>query len=482
MKPFSCIAAACLPWLVAGCALPTIQMPPTRVPLTPPAAWIASLPDSVGQALAPHQGKLDEMSRWWQRQGDPLLVQLIESAQAVSPTVASAASRIEQTRANRVATGALVLPSLEAVASASKSNGMPPLPANTSSSGALQASWEIDLFNANRTNVAAAQARFEGAQAGWHDARVSVAAEVANRYYSLRACEQLLAVTRLDAASRSETARLTQLSAAAGFQAPATAALARASAADGSSRVLQQQGLCEIDIKALVALSALDEPALRRQLAGPAGVLPQSAAITVSSLPAETLAQRPDVFLAETEVAAASAEVGNAQAQRYPRLTLSGSVGATKFRSEGSATDMTTWSIGPLAVSLPLFDGGRRVANIEAAKARYAEAVVKYRDRVRQAVREVEEALVSLASSSARSQDAQQALEGYRISFLASEALYQGGMGSLFQLEEARRTRLAAEVALVTLQRERIAAWIALYRAAGGGWSAGTVALATALP
>lgn len=479
MTTFQRIACAGLPLLLAACAIHT---PPTSVAVTPPAKWQAPLPEAKTPATPalPHQGSLADLAHWWQRQGDPLLVQIIEAAQAVSPSVASAASRIEQARANRVSTGALVLPTVDGVASGSKTSGTPPLPPNKSFSAGLQASWELDVFNANRSNVAAAQSRYEGAQAGWHDARVSVAAEVATRYYSLRACEQLLTVTRSDATSRSETARLTQLSTDAGFQAPATAALANASSAEASNRVTQQQALCDLDVKALVALTAMEEPTLRRLLANQPGVLPQSADIAVASVPAQSLTQRPDVFVAETEVAAASAEVGNAQAQRYPHLTLSGAIGTSRFRSSSINSDMATWTIGPLAMSVPLFDGGRRTAEIEAAKARYEEAAAKYRASVRQAVREVEEALVNLDSSAARSNDAQRAVDGYRTSFQATEALYQSGLGSLFQLEESRRNRLAAEIALVNLQRERITAWVALYRALGGGWSASAAPLAAA--
>jgi multidrug efflux system outer membrane protein len=97
--------------------------------------------------------------------------------------------------------------------------------------------------------------------------------------------------------------------------------------------------------------------------------------------------------------------------------------------------------------------------------------VIKYRGSVRQAVREVEEALVNLQSTGARTDDAQVSLEGYRTAFRATEDRYKNGLASLLELEDARRTRLAAENAVITLQRERSAAWIALYRAAGGGWS-----------
>jgi outer membrane protein TolC len=184
------------------------------------------------------------------------------------------------------------------------------------------------------------------------------------------------------------------------------------------------------------------------------------------------------VFTAEREVAAASADVGNAQAQRYPRLSLSGSVGVANFRTGGENTRTDTWTIGPLAISVPVFDAGRRAANVDAARARYDSAVSSYRATVRNAVSEVEQALVNLDATAARAGDAQTALEGYRANYSAVEDRYKNGMASLFELEDARRTRLAAEQTVINLQRERSAAWVALYRAAGGGWNPSAPAIA----
>ncbi|ABR89938.1 outer membrane protein, tolC-like [Janthinobacterium sp. Marseille] len=472
MNKIKLLASLGLPFWLAGCAL---TAPPDTVSVQPPNKWFAPLPATPAVATPevenlPHHGTLTDLSKWWEQQNDPLLVELIQSAQAVSPTVATAVSRIEQSRATSVSAGAALGPKLDVAASIQRNNTQPPLPLGTTSQIALQPSWEIDVFGANRATSRAAQARLQGAQANWHDARVSVAAEVANRYYSLRTCNKLEIVTRADADSRAETARLSELSAKAGFQAPATAALARASAAEGNGRATQQSALCDLDVKALVYLTAMDEAALRRKMTESSAAPVAATVLNIDSLPAQTLSQRPDVFIAEREVAAASAEVGNAQAQRYPRLSLSGSIGAGRFRSGGTTTDMQTWSVGPLSLSLPIFDGGTRAANVDAAKARYEEAVVAYRASVRQAVREVEEALVNLQSTASRSEDARIAVEGYRASFNGTQSLYQNGLASLIDLEDLRRTRLAAELNATTLERERMSAWIALYRAAGGGW------------
>jgi outer membrane protein TolC len=187
-------------------------------------------------------------------------------------------------------------------------------------------------------------------------------------------------------------------------------------------------------------------------------------------VPAQALTQRPDVFAAERDVVVASAQVGSAKAQRYPRLTLNGSIGALRYTSMGMETNLETWSFGPLALTLPLFDGGQRAANVVSAQANYTQAVATYRARVRQAVREVEEALVNLQSTDARRGDAEVSTKGYAESLDATQNRYSQGMASLVELEDARRTALAAESAQLALQLERKRAWVGLYRALGGGW------------
>ncbi len=469
MRIFVRTMALAVAMALSACA---VQGPAPRVDAQAPQQW---------QAPLPHNGSQADLAAWWRGQADGLLVELIEAAQAVSPNVASAASRIAQSRSERVTAGAALVPNLDAAGSVGRSNQQSSTPMGTTTQLALNASWELDLFGGKRAARDAAQARLDEAHAGWHDARVSVAAEVANQYYGLRACEQLLAVARQDAASRADTARLTELSAGAGFQSPASLSLARASAADGNSRFISQRAACDIDVKVLSALTAIAEPELRRKLAaavpaqdsGTADAYARFSApsMPITELPARTLSQRPDVFTAEREVAAASADVGSAEAQRYPSLSLAGSVGVANFRADGVNTKLDTWTVGPLAVSLPVFDAGRRAANVDAAKARYEAAVVSYRSTVRTAVSEVEQALVNLDSTGARAGDAQTALEGYRANYNAVDDRYKNGMASLFELEDARRTRLTAEQTVINLQNERSSAWVALYRAAGGGFT-----------
>ena len=396
---------------------------------------------------------------------------LIEAAQRASPTLAQAAANMADARALRVTRGAALLPSLGVVASTTRGRSELAAPAGQVSSSGLEAAWELDLFGANRAGLAAAEGRLESSQAGWHDARVSVAAEVARNYIELRACEAQVQQARIDAASRAQTSRLTELAAAGGIRAPATADLARASAAQGEVALEERRVQCDLLVKALVALTAQDEPALRRELAEQAARLPQPPEFGVSTVPAEVLAQRPDIHAAGWDVAAASADSMQANAQRWPRITLAGSIGAARMSSPGVSTDGTVWSVGPIAITFPLFDGGMRRANAQAAKVRYEAATTAYAARLRTAIQEVEGALVTLESTARRGETANVAANGFERAYRATAASYDVGAASLFDLENARRSLVSAQSTLIDLRRERLLAWVSLYRSLGGGWS-----------
>ena len=472
-------ALAALPLALGACG---VTRPPAQVQPPVPPAWHSALPDTT--ATLPHDGSSAVLARWWQQAGDPLLAELIEAAQAASPSLASAAARIAEARAARVQAGAALMPTLDGSLSASRGNSMgtsgttggsgsagsQSMPAITTLQAGLQAGWEIDLFGGLRAGRDAADARLDASQAQWHAARVSVAAETANTYFAERACQRQQSVAEADTASRRESARLTQLSADAGFTAPADAALARAGAADAAARLTQQRTQCALLRQGLAALAGLEPAALAARLDAAPVRLALPALHPVDSVPARVLAQRPDVYAAEQAVAAASADAGAAQAQRYPRLTIGGNIGRLQLRSGDLRQTLDTWTVGPVALSVPLFDGGARRANAEAAQARYDEAASQYRATVRQAVREVEEALLRLHDTDARAGDADTAVAGYEAALRAAQSRYDSGMASQFELEDARRTLFAAQTARVALQRERAEAWVLLYRALGGGW------------
>ena len=438
--PYSLGLAATASLLLGACSAfaPPVAMPDkTPPPLDAPPAWLAPPPQAAAQAA---------LRDWWTQFNDPVLLEMIDAAQAASPTVAAAASRIEQARASSVAAGALLLPAVNANASGSAGRTDLATPRLGFATVNLQASWELDLFGANQAGRDAAVARLQGAQASLQDARIAVAAEVGASYNALRACEALVVQTEADARSRAETARVTELAAKAGLFAPASAALARASAAQGRSLLAGQQAQCDLRLKSLVALTALDETAA----APPAGTAPGAAAGAGWHRRATACRPRrwrsaPTWLVAERQIVAAAEDTAQSQALRYPRVGIAGSVGPAWLRVDNVSTTGTLWTIGPVQVSLPIFDGGTRVANVVAARARYDEAVSAYRGLIRNAVREVESALVTLDSSARRVQDTRISVEGFEASLKAADARFRGGLGSLFDLEDARRSALRGQ-------------------------------------
>ncbi len=450
--------------LLSACAVGPTYAPPV---VTTTAAW---------QAPVPHDGDMATLTDWWLRWNDATLVGLIEAAQASSPTLDQAAARIAQARAGQAIAGASALPVATGSASASRGNLVGQslgLGALTSVSASLQSSWELDLFGANRRGREAAAARSGARTLDWHQARVSLAADVAATYANLRVSEALVVGFERDAASRKETSRLTGLKTDAGFEAPANAALARASASEAAARLTAQRAEVDLGVKALVALTGLNETVLRNTLAVGRAQLPTGANLSIERVPAAVLAQRPDLAGSERELAALTAEIGAAEADRYPKISLTGSVGYSLARIAGSTAGTTTWGFGP-SIDIPLFDAGRRSAVVEQAKARYDESLAGYKSVAIRAVREVEEALTQLQSAKLRAPDLQASLAGYQAFEKAAQARLSAGAGSVLELEEARRSVLAAQVAVLAMERERLAASISLYRAAGGGWDQNT--------
>lgn len=456
-----------------GCAWMPKQLDSfrTAIGLPPPQTTVKLPAPPNWQAPLPHNGKLNELKTWWQQFNDPLLLQLIDTAQTVSPSIASAKSRIEQARAKKVAATAALLPDLNATASGSRGLESLFFPAATIGSIGLQTHWELDLFGGNQAAQEAAESRVLGASANWHDARVLVAAEVANQYNLLRSCEAQVAFAQTDTDSRAKTSRLTEDMRQVGLKPPADAALAAASAAQANNALLTQLAQCDLAIKALVALTGDAEPELRKRLHVASGKLAQPFSMTVTTIPGEALAQRPDIIAAGQEVIAASADVTQYQAQRYPKISFSGKLSLMQLDVAPAPKGGTVWSIGPLAITVPLFDGGLRVANVEAARARYTEANLILMGKLRSAVREVEEALVNLNSMGQRNEAIAEAVVGFDQAFAAKEELYKVGLASLIELEESRRLAVQAKTNQLQLRRDHIAAWISLYRALGGGWT-----------
>ena len=443
---------------LAGCAVG----PDFKHPDTPQVQWHAALP---------HGGKLASLDKWWQQLNDPLLSELIIEAEKSSPTIDMALARMSEARANATIGGAGKYPTLALGAGSSRSRaafGEQVFVQSVNKVG-FDASWEIDLFGKNRRTAESAQARFGAGEAGWHDARISLAAEVADVYAELRQCEAALSIAERNRQSRVAVQEATRIKESAGLASPMDAARAQAGEAEGDSAYSAKQGECARVLNRLTALTGIEQDTLKAHFAARHGQIPVANVVDISSVAARVLSQRPDVAIAELNLAAASADIGASEAALYPSLTLAGSVAANVVYINGQSAQVPTWSFGP-SLLLPLFNGGRGQAGVKAAQARYDYALANYQKTVREAVRDVEDALVRLNVANARAHNGDKMQEKYQQLYQATEASFNAGLSNSIALEDARRGWLQAQDSAAALDRETVSAWIALYKALGGGW------------
>lgn len=424
-------------------------------------------------AELPHGGRVENLVDWWRRFDDPAVAELIRMAEADSPTLAKAVARIADARATVASSDASAAPSLTGSGSLTRAKSsfsmgnIVETTLATTRSGSLDAAWELDLFGKVRSARESSQAQLQARIDDWHDARVSLAAEVADDYVQYRACRQLARSYEKSAESYAATEAATLKSVAAGMTPPSDGYLAQASTASARATATQQRVTCDELVKSLVELTGADEPALRAIVDRPdAPDLPRPPAFGVQSTPADLIRQRPDLASSERAVASAYASIGKARADRLPSLSLSGSIGL-------SATNLTsplsTWSFGP-SLSVPIFDAGKRKAAVDSAQAAYDEQLAAYRSAVRSAIKEVEVALTDLDGAARRTDDARLAEERYRRYESAIEINWRAGFDTLLTLEQARRSLTSAEITYIELRRDRVRSWISLYKALGGGW------------
>lgn len=465
-KLFSLVALGALVTSSAGCAVgPKFRNPGPAVP----AAW---------QSPLPHEGQPAQLVDWWQQLNDPLLTELVATANANNPSLDTALARMKEARANSWLEFANLVPGGTANAEVKRSRGIVGFDSTGPITGvskfkdrSLDAQWEIDLFGGQRRALEAARRRAFAAESQWHDARTSLAAEVANTYTGLRACEARLQLQQAAVASREGTATLVARKATAGLAASAEAAQAAAAAADNRAGAKAIEASCRRARNALVFLTGLEGDVLAAKLAPGRGTTAVPVPTAVSVLPAVLVRQRPDVAAAEAEWAAAVADYGFGIGELLPSVTLIGSVGRSNTSVFGQSFSVDQWRFGP-NVSMPALSFGKAAAGLRVLRTRIDAARGRYETQVRTAIREVEDALVTLDSATARDADAATAAAGWSTALQAMEARHRAGLASTLELEEVRRLQLQAADAHIALAQERTTAWVALYKALGGGWSA----------
>lgn len=466
LKPGSALLGLSL--ALAGCAAvgPTYvqpQLADTEVP----GQWTSPTDTAIvaGQSA---KGPL-RRGAWWTELADPALDELVNKAFASSPTLEAAIAKLGQARSLAAQANAAASPATDAAAGVQQQSGAGEA-GGTESWFSTNAAWEVDLFGAVRRGKEAAAAREAAQRATLAEARVSLAADVTDAYLSYRACQSRLTLAEEDVASREATEKLTAASVQVGFTAPYEGIRSLASVAEARTRLAATRGQCERLENLLTRLSGVGRPVLMTVLAErPTGLvrLPVPRHFDIA-IPREALVQRPDIRAAERGLAAASADVGLAEADRYPRLALNGALGYSVSGTKGSGSlSFGTWSFGP-SLSLPIFDGGRRAAVVAMAKSRYDEALANFKVTARNAIQEIEDALTRYAAAHERAENARISASQYQRYFDAVEIRYREGASNLLELEDARRAMLGSQRTQLGVQLERLQAWVALNRASGG--------------
>jgi len=433
-----------------------------------PAQWTSPAETTKDSELPRSSSKTTPP--WWAELSDPALNQLVGEAFDSSPTLEAAVAKLRQSQSYSAQAKSASAPSVGADASSERSVSDSTGKASTDSELSINSSWELDLFGAVSRGKEGALAREEAQRATLADARISLSADVTDAYLSHRACQSQMALSEQDLASRIATEKLTANSVEVGFTAPYEGIRSTASVAEAKTRLTATRAKCERLENLLTRLTGVARPTLATILADkPTGLdrlpIPKHFSIAI---PSQALIQRPDIRAAERRLAAASADIGLAEADRYPRLTLNGELGYTATGTGGSGLlSFGTWSFGP-SLSLPIFDGGRRAANVKIARSKYDEALAEFKSKTRSAIHEVEDALTRYAAAHERAENARVAASQYQHFFDAVEGRYREGASNLLELEDARRVMLSSQQTLLGVQQERLQAWVALNRSTGG--------------
>jgi|SRR5579884_51991 len=333
----------------------------------------------------------------------------------------------------------------------------------------FDSTWELDVFGGNRRRLQAAAADLSAAVESLHDVTVSLMAEVAMDYLQLRGTQQRLAIARKNLAAEKETLELTESRASSGLTSQADVTRAAAQVAITSATIPPLETSARRSVHALSTLLSREPTALAKELSveQPLPVVPPDVPV---GLPSELLKRRPDIRRAEREIAAATARVGSAKADLFPKFALTGSAGLDST----SPGNLFNWEsryflISP-TVTWRIFDAGRIVSNIALQKANERESVVQYRNTILTALREVEDALVAYAQEQEHRESLKRAVAQTEDSLHLVQQQYEHGLTTFLDVLDAQRNVLTLEDQLAQSNQAVTTDLVALYKALGGGW------------
>ena len=472
----------------------------------PEASLPSSFAYSEGASAEPDAAVMDA---WWASFDDPVLVELVDIARRDSFDLRIAASRIEQARYGLAATRGLGLPSIEAVGSAnvtrlSENSGISALasafgggasggtgggasggsggtgqgiglPGTTieSYSAGFDARWELDLFGKAKRTREAATAQVE--QAVWNEraAQVSVAAEVARTYFMLRSIEKQLAIDEAQVADYERSLQIDRTRVEEGL---APASILPGSATDierMSASVEQLRGQYRVTLASLALL--LGRPVQEvAPLVDAAGTADRFAVPAIApGTPASLLRRRPDIAAAEAQLHAATAKIGVQTAGLFPDVSLTGIVELLAGNLSKLISTNSVQAVGQGQVSFPILDFGRGKAMVGQAKAAADESYLSYQQTVLAALTDTETALSQVATARSERDTAAEIAKNAASALQSAQAAYDSGLTNFAPVLQRRIAYREAEGSLVQAEASLRTATVALFKALGGGWSAG---------
>jgi multidrug efflux system outer membrane protein len=454
--------------VAAGCAVgPNYARPPVEEP-----ALFKS--GGAGEPAPPIQ------TDWWRLYGDPELDRLIASAHASNQTLRQAVARVDQARALARVAGSFLYPTISVDPSYSRTrysgNRRSTITGQKVQSGRTLNDWripfdltyEIDVWGRVRRSFESARAQAAASADDLGVVRLTVETDVAQFYYGLRSLDAQLQILTDNVAAYREQVRLLSVQLKTGLVSPIVLNQAQAQL---QATLAQQRDVerARADLEhALAILCGRPAPSF----AVAANPLHEASPPTVPpGLPAQLLARRPDVAEAEQNVVAANAQIGVATAEFFPRFMLT----ATAGLESADLSALFTWqsraaSILP-SVSIPIFQGGRLRANLEAIKASYRQTVAAYVNQVLIAYGDVEDALTDLHAFSDEVSSLREAVSASRNYLRLAQSQYKYGLVDYLIVIDAERTLLANQLSLAQAVNSHMAASIQLIKALGGGWN-----------
>jgi outer membrane protein, multidrug efflux system len=424
--------------------------------------------------LAPSQTAIT----WWRGFNDPQLDGLVDRALAANYDLRIATAHVREARALHTQAVADEFPVVTGLAGYNQSLSSAdsiPFPLTRSQrelrlfTAGFDATWELDLFGGVRRGIQAASAELGAVQANRQDVMVSVISEVARNYFELRGQQHLLAVARRNAENQRENLELTLARAKGGRGTELDTARARAQLNATLAAIPPLEAAVQHAIYRLGVLTGQAPTALEAVLS-PAAPIPALPALTDIGNPADLLRRRPDIRAAERTLAAASARIGVATAEFFPRVTFNGNVGfAAKNFADLGLAGRDTYSFGP-NITWAALDLGHIRARLNAARANAEGQLAAYEKTVLLALEETENALVDFGREQARRDYLRQSDLSATAAMDLARQRYAGGLTDFLPVLDAERTQLDIQAQLAASETRTATTLVALYKALGGGW------------